>query len=448
MMVFKKAVPRRTFLKGIGATLAIPLLDGMVPAFAGVADTVAKPAGRFAVFYVPNGVIMEKWTPATEGLGFHPTPIMEPLAPFRDQFLVLTGLAHKTADPFPGDGDVAPHDRAGGAFLTGVHPKREGNVGVSIDQIIAKETGKHTQLSSLELGLDSGEVLGQCQMGWTCAYVHTLSWRTPTTPMPTENQPRAVFERLFGDSDSTDSAVRNARMKKQQSLLDSVSESAGRLLGRLGPSDRAKMSEYLDSIRDVERRIQMAEEQTSRELPTLTRPPGIPARVDDHAKLMIDLQVLAFQSDLTRVITFMIGREQADRTYREIGIPDAHHPLTHHQNDPDKIAKVVRINTFHVQLFAYFLDKLRNTKDGGGSLLDHSTILYGSGISDGNQHLHDNLPILLVGGGLGKIKGGRHVRYPNFTPMANLFLTVLDRFGMPVEHFGDSNGKLDLLANI
>ena len=362
MMIFKKAIPRRAFLRGLGATVALPLLDSMVPAFASATDAAAKPARRFSVFYVPNGVIMEKWTPAAVGGGFQLTPILEPLAPFKNQMLVLTGLSHKTADPFPGDGDVAPHDRAGGAFLTGVHPKREGNVGVSVDQIIAKEFGKHTQLSSLEIGLDSGEVLGQCQMGWTCAYVHTLSWRTPTTPMPTENQPRAIFERLFGDSNSTDPAVRRARIQKQRSLLDAVTEAASRLLPDLDSGDRAKVKEYLDAIRDVERRIQMAEEQSSRDLPLLERPPGIPARVDDHAKVMIDLQVLAFQSDMTRVTTFMMGREQADRTYREIGIPDAHHPLTHHQNDPEKIEKVVRINTFHAQLFAYFLEKLRDRK--------------------------------------------------------------------------------------
>lgn len=446
MMIFKKAIARRTFLQGLGATLALPLLDSMVPAFAGVRDTAAKPAARLSVIYVPNGVIMEKWTPAAEGAGFELTPILEPLAAFRDRMLVISGLAHKTADPLPGDGDVAPHDRAGGAFLTGVHPKREGNVGISVDQIVAREFGKHTQLASLEISLDSGDVLGQCQAGWTCAYVHTLSWSTPTTPMPTENQPRVVFERLFGDSNSTDAAERLARIQKQRSILDSVTQAASRLLTGLGPSDRAKLTQYLDSIRDVERRIQMAGEQASREVPTLDRPPGIPDRVDDHAKLMMDLQVLAYQCDLTRVITFMFGREQADRTYREIGIPDAHHPLTHHQNDPDKIAKVIRINIFHAKLFAYFLEKLRSTPDGDGSLLDHAMILYGSGMSDGNGHLHDNLPILLFGGKSSQLQGNRHLRFPKDTPMTNLFLAMVDRLGIPVEHFGDSTGKLELLS--
>ena len=446
MMIFNKTIPRRTFLRGIGATLALPLLDGMVPAFAAGESAASKPALRLAVHYVPNGIIMDKWTPSTEGAAFQMSPILEPLAPFRDRMLVLSGLAQKLADPLPGDGDVAPHDRAGGAFLTGAHPKREGNVGISMDQVVAQEFGKHTQLASLELGLDSGEVLGQCQDGWTCAYIHTLSWRNPTTPMPTENQPRAVFERLFGDSNTTDPADRLARIRKQRSLLDSVTEAAGRLLTGLSPVDRVKLNQYLDAIRDVERRIQMAEEQAARKLPSLERPPDIPATVDEHAKLMIDLQVLAFQSDLTRVITFMFGREQADRTYREIGIPDAHHPLTHHQNDPEKIAKVIRINTFHTTMFAYFLEKLRATPDGEGSLLDHAMILYGSGISDGNQHLHNNLPILLVGGAGGQIKGGRHLRFPKDTPMTNLFLTMLDKFGIAVEHFGDSSGKLELLS--
>ena len=442
MMIFKKAIPRRTFLRGVGATLALPLLDSMTAAFAAPADV----ATRYSTVYIPSGAIMDKWTPATEGKNYQLTPILEPLAPFRDRFLVLTGLDHKMADPFPGEGDVAPHDRAGGAYLTGAHPLREGKVDISVDQVIAQEFGKHTQLSSLEINLDSGEVLGQCQMGWTCAYVHTLSWRSPTTPLPTESQPRAVFERLFGDSNSTDPKERLARMKKQHSVLDSAREAADKLMLEIGASDRAKLAEYLDAIRDVERRIQTAEEQSNRELPKLDRPVGIPARVDDHAKLMIDLQVLAFQSDLTRVTTFMFGREQADRTYREIGIPDAHHPLTHHQNDPAKISKVIRINQFHMQLFAYFLDRLQSTPDGSGTLLDHTMMTYGSGISDGNGHIHGNLPTLLFPGGANPIKGGRHIRYPKDTPMANLFVAILDRLGMPRDSFGDSNGKLDLMV--
>ena len=445
MMIFKKAIPRRTFLRGIGATVALPLLDGMIPALAAAGDTAAKSPTRLSFVYVPNGMIMNKWTPAAEGASFALTPILEPLAPFRDRFLVLSGLNHDTADPLPGEGEVAPHDRAGASFLTGVHAKKEGHVGISVDQIAAKELGKHTQLASLELGLDSNDVAGQCERGWSCAYVHTLSWRTPTTPMPIENEPRVVFERLFGDSNTTDPAERLARIQRRRSILDSVTQAAARLLTGLRPSDRARLAEYLDAIRDVERRIQVAEEQSSRELPVLDRPAGIPATFDEHAKLMFDLQVLAYQTDLTRVITFMMGREQADRTYREIGIPDAHHPLTHHQNDPVKIAKVIQINIFHARMFAYFLEKLRSTPDGDGSLLDHSMIVYGSGISDGNKHLHQDLPVLLVGGAAGRVKGGHHVRYPKDTPMTNLFLAMLDKLGIAVENFGDSTGKLDLL---
>ncbi len=444
MMIFKKAIPRRTFLRGMGATLALPLLDGMVPAFAGTMDAAAKPSARFSVVYCPNGQIMDQWTPAKEGSAFELPSILKPLAPFRDRMLVLSGLNHNSADPLPGEGVDAPHERAGATFLTGAHPMREGHVGISVDQVVAQELGRHTQLGSLELGLDRTDVGGSCERGWNCSYIHTLSWRTPTTPMPVENNPRAVFERLFGESDSTDAAERRALIQKDRSILDSVTETAARLLTGLGPSDRSKLSEFLDAIRDVERRIQVAEEQSSRELPVLDRPAGIPATFDEHAKLMFDLQVLAFQCDLTRVITFMMGREQSDRAFREIGIPDAHHPLSHHQNDAGKIAKVIQIDIFHAQMFAYFLEKLRVTRDGDGSLLDHSTIVYGSSLSDGNKHLHQDLPVLLVGGGAGQIQGGRHLRYPKDTPMTNLFLTILDKLGIPAEHFGDSTGRLSI----
>ena len=327
-----------------------------------------------------------------------------------------------------------------------MHPKREGVVGTSFDQIVAREFGKQTQLASLELGLDSPDIVGQCERGWSCAFIHTLSWRTPTTPNPIENQPRVVFERLFGDSDSTDPAVRKSQIEKDRTILDSVKESTGRLMRGLAKRDRDRLSEYLDAIRDVERRIHMAEEQSARELPRLDRPPGIPATFDEHAKLMFDLQLLAFQTDLTRVITFMLGREQTDRTYREIGIPDAHHPLTHHQFDPGKIAKVSQINAFHTKTFSYYLDKMRATPDGDGSLLDKTLVLYGCSLSDGNEHVHVDLPTLVMGGPSGMLKGGRHLRYPKNTPMANLFLKMLDMYGMPAENFGDSNGELDLLS--
>ncbi|MCH8268981.1 MAG: DUF1552 domain-containing protein [Acidobacteria bacterium] len=449
MMIFRKAIPRRTFLRGLGTTLALPLLDGMVPAMAAQRDTAAKPVVRLSVVYIANGVIMDKWTPAIEGAGFELTPILEPLAPFRDRILVLSGLAHNSGRALQGE-NTGDHARAGATYLTGVHPRKtEGadtRAGISVDQIAARELGKHTQLASLELALDSSELLGQCEAGYTCAYMNTLCWRTPTTPIPMENRPRAVFERLFGDNDSTDPAVRLRQIRTDRSILDSVTQKVARLLTGLGPTDRAKLTEYLDAVRDVERHIQMAEEQSSRELPTLERPPGVPSTFIEHARLMIDLQVLAFQTDMTRVITFMTGREFGGRTYREIGIPDGHHSLTHHQYKQEKIDKVIRINIYHAKLLAYYLEKLQSTPDGDGSLLDHMVILYGSSLSDGNLHWHDNLPILLAGGGAGRIQGGRHLRYPQDTPMPNLLLTILDMLGVPVESLGDSTGKLDLLS--
>ena len=444
MIITKKVIPRRAFLQGVGATLALPLLDAMVPAFA--QSGPAKPVSRLSFVYTPNGMIMDGWTPKTEGAGFALTPILQPLAAFRDKFLVLSGLCNNVADPLPGEGQTAPHERAGATYLTGVHPKREGYVGVSVDQIAAQEFGRQTQLASLELGLHNTDVVGQCEKGWSCAYLNTLSWRTPTTPLPTTGQPRAVFERLFGDSNSTNPAERRARIQKDRSLLDSVTEAAARLLAGLGPRDRAKLTEYLEAVRDIERRIQMAEEQSARELPSLDRPAGVPAAFDEHAKLMFDLQVLAFQTDMTRVITFMMEREQSNRTFREISIPDTHHGLSHHQQDPVKIAKVTQINIFYAKTFSYFLERLQATPDGDGSLLDHVMIVYGGGISDGQEHLVQNLPVLLVGGGAGQLKGGRHIRYAKDTPMANLYLTLLDKLRIAVENFGDATGKVNLLS--
>ncbi|MBI2822693.1 MAG: DUF1552 domain-containing protein [Acidobacteria bacterium] len=450
-MIFKKAIPRRTFLRGLGATLALPLLDGMVPVFASAGGKIlAKPMNRLSIVFVPNGRIMEKWTPAVEGAAFEWTPILEPLAPFRERLLVLSGLAHKTADALPNEGDGGPHERGGAAFLTGVHPRRTSGAniygGISVDQIAARELGKHTQLASLELGMEPNGIGGACENGWSCAYINTLSWRTPTTPLPVESNPRAVFERLFGDHNSTDPAEQRSLIQENRSILDALTEELPLLMGGLGPADRLKLTEYLDAIRDVERRIQRSEEQASRELPVVDRPAGIPATYEEHVKLMFDLQVLAYQCDLTRVITFMMGREKSDYSYREIGISEPYHPLTHHQNDPVKIAKVLQINIFHAKMFAYFLEKLRSTPDGDGSLLDHLTILHGSCLSDGNQHKHDNLPVLLVGGAVGRqFKGGRHLRYPEDTPMPNLYLTLLDSLGTSVDQLGDSNGKLDLL---
>ena len=444
MMIFKKAVPRRTFLRGLGTTLALPLLDGMVPAFAGALDTAAKPATRLTYLYVPNGIIMDKWTPAKEGAGFEMTPTLEPLAPFRDRFLVLSGLSNKEAESRKGE-STGPHARAGATFLTGIHLTPGAELSVSVDQIAARELGKQTQLASLELTLESGETGGGGDGADADSYLNTISWCSPTTPLPTENNPRAVFERLFGESQSTDPAERRRRIQRDRSILDSVSQELGRLVGEIGPSDRAKLSEYLDGIRDVERRIQKAE-QSSRELPVLERPAGIPATYDEYAKLMFDLQVLAYRTDMTRVITMCLAREKSERAYREIGLEEGHHALTHHGYDKSMMAKVAQINTYHIKMLSYFLEKLQATPDGDGSLLDHTMIFYASSLSDGNVHSPKNLPVLLAGGQGVQIKGGRHVTCSKDTPLTNLFLAMLDKAGVPVDHFGDSTGELDLLA--
>lgn len=444
MMIFNKAIPRRTFLRGAGATLALPLLDGMVPAFA-----AAPSAKRVSFVYVPNGRIMAQWTPAAEGAGYELPLVLQPLAPYQDRFNVVTGLSQLQALSAPGE-QVGVHERPCGAYLTGVHPKwtdgDDVSNGVSLDQIIAKEVGNETQLASLELSLDAAGIVGACEKGWSCAYINTLSWQSPKTPLPMEHNPRRVFERLFGDLGSTNASEQRARLRRNRSILDSVSEAISDLRRQLGPSDRAKLSEYVDSIRNIEHRIEMAEQQGSWELPSMERPVGVPLTYQEHAKLMFDLQVLAFQADLTRVITFMMGREKTDRPFGEIGIPDAHHPLTHHSGDAEKIAKVVKIETLQSDLFSYYLKKLQSTPDGDGSLLDHMLLTFGSGISDGNQHSVRNLPLLVFGAGDGQIKGGRHLVYQADTPIANFYLTLVDKMGLPLERFGDSTGKLDLLS--
>jgi hypothetical protein len=445
MMIFKKAIPRRTFLQGVGATLALPLLDGMVPAMAAVGDS--KSATRLSFVYVPNGIIMDKWTPATEGAGFEMTPVLEQMGPHRDQMLVMSGLDCKHANPLPGEGG-GDHERGSGAFLTGAHPKKTAGAdiqaGTSVDQIAANELGKQTELASLELTLDFAEFVGGCDPGYSCAYTNTLCWRSPTTPMPMENNPRALFERLFGSSDTTDPAERLARIKKDRSILDAVTQDVNRLMTGLGTADRRKLAEYLDAVRDVERRIAKAEQASSQDLPTLARPVGIPATFEEHYQLMADLQVLAFQADKTRVITFLVAHEQSTRPYPEIGISDPHHPLTHHSGNQEKISKVIEINKYHAKMFSYYLEKMQAATDGDGTLLDHSMIVYGGSISDANVHKHEDLPILLVGGGNGRFKGGRHVRYPKDTPVANLFLTLLDNLGVRKESFGDSTGHLSV----
>jgi hypothetical protein len=446
MIITKKSLARRTFLRGLGTTLALPLLDSMVPALAST-----TPAVRLAFVYHPVGMIMDRWTPAAEGSAFEFTPTMQALEPFRERMVVLSGLAQVNGRAL-GDG-AGDHAREGATWLTGVHPKKtEGagiRAGISADQIAARELGKHTQLASLELGLESPTLAGGCDSGYSCAYTNTVSWRSATTPLPVEVNPRMVFERLFGDGDSTDPAARLAVIEEQRSILDYVAGSVDRLQTRLGKSDRAKLSDYLEAIRDIERRIQKAEQQNAQlRLPVMERPSSIPEAFDDHARLMMDLQVLAFQTDMTRVITMMLGRAGSNRTYRSIGVSDGHHSITHHLNDPVKIANVAKIDAHLVKTFAYFLEKMKATPDGDGNLLDHSMIVYGSSLSDANAHTHHELPIVLVGGGVGQVKGGRHIRYPKDTPLNNLFLNVLDRAGVPVESFGDSTGKLPYLSDV
>jgi hypothetical protein len=442
MIITRKAIPRRTVLRGLGATVALPLLDGMVPALTALAQTPARPINRFGVMYVVNGMIMENWTPAAEGATYELTPTLAALAPYRDQVSVLSGLA---CVPTPGRPGGA-HAKASTRFLTDVSPPTSEtwlDAGVSVDQLIARDAGQHTQLASLELAIESGETAGACDVGFACAYTNTISWRSANTPLPTENNPRVVFERLFGDSVSTDPKARRARIAQDKSVLDSVIQEAATLKGSLGQNDRVKIVEYLDAIRDVERRIQRAEEQSARELPIVEHPAGVPATFDDHVQLMCDLQVLAYQADLTRVVTFMLGREFSGVTYPQIGVPDAHHPITHHQQEPEKIVKVAKINAYQVTKFAYLLERMRATPDGDGSLLDHATLIYGTGMGDCNAHDPRNIPVLLAGGGAGHLKGGRHIHYPKETPLANLHLTLLDKFGVNLDRIGDSTGRID-----
>ena len=451
MLITKMHLPRRTVLRGLGASLALPLLDGMVPAMAAIRNTAANPVRRFGAIYVPNGVEMRAWTPTGKGTKLELSPVLQPLAPVRDQINVLTGLADNVAIPRDGEG-VGDHARAASTWLTGVHVKKtEGpdiRAGVSVDQIIAQEFGKETQLSSLELAIDSVEVLGACDQGYSCSYTNTIAWRTPTTPLPMENNPRAVFERLFGAADSTDLKSRLARIRQDRSILDFVSEEANGLNRSLGKGDQLKLGQYLDAVRDVERRIQKAEEQSDREMPVVEQPVGIPGTFEAHARLMFDLLALAYQTDLTRVSTFMFGREVSGRSFPEIGVPGGHHGYSHHQNNPENLAMLAKINTHHISQFAYFLEKLKAIPDGDGSLLDHSLFMYGSGISDGNLHFHLDLPAVLAGGGGGHVKGGRHLRFDSETPVSNLHMTVLEKLGLPAETFGDSTGTLKHLSEV
>ena len=447
MFITKKHLPRRTFLRGMGATLALPLLDAMVPALSAMAATPGRPVRRLGFIYLPNGVAMNfkgvnYWKPKGVGADFEFSPILTPLSEFRDRLVVLSGLTHHQADVLQ-DGANGDHTRGTSSWLTGVHPRHTEGAdvlnGISADQIAAGEFGKETALPSLELATDLNYLAGSCENGYSCVYMNTLAWSLPTRPLPTENNPRVVFERLFGDGGT--SAERLAQAREHRSILDSVAEELGRLIRTLGPDDRTKVGDYVDSVREVERRIQNIETHAATSLPTLERPMGIPDRFDEHVKLMFDLQWLAFQADITRVATFMLGRELNFRTYPEIGITEGHHGLSHHSDDPAKLARYAKLNTYQAQLFASFLEKMRSTPDGDGSLLDHSLFLYGASLSNPNLHAHYDLPLLVVGGGL---KGGRHLAYSLETPMTNLLLTVLEKSGVRAERLGDSTGRLEL----
>ena len=447
MFITKTHLPRRTVLRGVGTALALPFLDAMVPALSALSRTAAAPVRRAAWFYVPNGMSMRHWVPKTEGPLTDALPmILESLRPYRDDVLVLSDLADMCAYPREGD-PPCDHARSGGTYLTGVHANPDPinpETGVSVDQVAAFEMGRETQLASLELGVAVDVSCVSGGEGYPCAYRNTISYRTPTMPLPVEIDPRAVFERLFGVADSTDRASRLARIYRNASLLDSVTEEVARLNGQLASTDRTKLSGYLESLREVERRIQMAEEQSDRELPSVDKPAGIPTTFADHAQLMGDLLVLAYQTDLTRVATFMLAQEVSPRAYPEAGVPDSHHALSHHQNVLSNIDRLGKLNAFHMRQFAHVVGKLKSIPDADGTLLDQTMLIYGTGISDSNAHLHDDLPIVLAGGRAAGIKGGRHIRYPKETPLTNLWLTVLDKMGVPVDTLGDSTGSVKL----
>jgi hypothetical protein len=443
MVITKTALPRRTFLRGMGATLALPLLDAMVPAM----SALSKAAPRFAAIYCGNGANMNDWTPATEGAGFAFSPILKPLEAFRDRTLVFTGL-----DNFPAtdQGDSGgQHPRAAPAFMSCVHPKQtEGadvQAGTTIDQMIAQQICRDSKLSSLELAVDRNDVVGACDHGYACAYMNSMSWKTPTMPLPAETNPRFVFERLFGSGDTAEARV--TRSREDRSILDGVTQEISHLRRKLGLRDGVKLSEYLDAIRDVEQRIGMSESYRS-DFAVPARPAGTPETFKEYAELMFDLQVLAFQADITRVSSFLMARENVNRSYSEIGLPEAHHSMSHHGNNPEKMAAFSKLNTYHIETLVYFLKKLHAIPDGDGTLLDHAIVLYGSGMSDGNTHNNFNVPVVVVGGRDQQMKGNRHLKYSKGTPLANLSLSLMDKFGVNLDRFGDSTGELDLLSGV
>jgi hypothetical protein len=443
MFITKKSLPRRTFLRGMGATLALPLLDSMIPARTLLAQTAAKPLPRLGFVYVPHGAIMDKWTPASVGAGFEYTPILKPLEPFRDYVNVVSGLGHKAADT------TAVHSLSPTTWLSGVRPKATQGVdafaGVTADQVAAQSIGQDNPLPSMELATeDHSGLIGSCDRDYGCIYMNTLSWRTPETPLPMEINPRKVFERMFGQGGSP--SERLARIQEDRSILDAITKEASALQLQLGPSDRQTMNQYLENVREIERRIQRAEKsQGDADLQLPARPAGVPFDFEEHVALMYELMALSYQANITRVITFMVSREVSNRTYTQVGVTDGHHAISHHQNRAEKMAKNVLIQTFNVNQFKGFLEKLKSMPDGDGSLLDHTLLLYGSNMSNSNAHDHYPLPNLVVGGAAGKMKGGRHLKYEDHTPMTNLLVTMLDKVGVKQESLGDSTGTLENL---
>jgi hypothetical protein len=438
MMLRKRALSRRTFLRGAGATLALPLLDAMVPACTATAKTAAAPVRRLAYVFMPMGADVPRWTPPRDTLD-ELSPILKSLEPVKAHCTVLSNMELRCA--YPGT-----HATSNSAFLSASKAKHtESNdyyLGTTADQIAAKQLGRATPLPSLELAMDLMQTVGQCDNGYACVYQNNLSWSSPTTPLPAEAHPRLVFETLFGEGGSK--ADRAAALKRRASLLDFVKDDLTRLEKTLGPADRATVGRYLDAVRDVEKRIQSAEKDVATTpLKDLDRPVGVPASYADHARLMFDLQLLAFRGDVTRVVTFQLARETSNRTYPEIGVPDPHHPLTHHGNDPAKVARMAKVNAFHVSLFAEFLGKLKATTEGSGTLLDHSLLLYGSGMGNPNVHDHTNLPVIVAGGAAAGMKGNRHVKFAKPTALANLHLTLLDKAGVRLDKFGDADGRFD-----
>ena len=442
MFLTRKALSRRTMLRGVGAAVSLPLLDAMLPAFVPLAKADAKPKMRFGAVYIPNGAIMQEFTPKTAGAGFEFTPILKPLEPFRDSLIVVTNLTRSHPGSQFGD-----HAVSAAGFLTGVWPKRTEAEDVlantTIDQVVARQIGQDTPLPSLEVATeDFTGYVGGCSPGFSCAYLNTISWSTPSTPLPMEINPRAVFERLFGAAGTA--ADRRERIQTERSILDSVVEEASGIGHGLGVRDRTRLTDYLDNLREIERRIQRQEARGAVTVDTPDAPIGVPDSFDEHVALLFDLLAVAWQSDTTRVFTFMMSRELSQRTYPQIGVTEQHHSVSHHQNKPEKMAQVVKINTYYVGMYAKFLEKLRSTPDGDGSLLDHSLIVYGAGMADSNAHATDPLPLIAIGGGVGT--GHRHIELPTRTPVGNFWSNVADKFGKPMDRFGDSTGKTDVLV--